>query len=72
MTCITKPRPREPETLGFPAWILSQAELIRSGGSDAAAWLADHLELIGRRAEFVGATSPAQYDDRVEVLESGR
>jgi hypothetical protein len=57
-------------TLTFPDWIALQAAALRSHGTEAAGWLADAIDLMAARARFVGASTPAEYDERVEILES--
>ncbi len=58
------------ETLIFDAWIDSQAAAVRSLGTDAAEWLAGQMAALADRARYLNASTPAEYDERVEILDS--
>ncbi len=57
-------------TMSFDAWIDSQADGIRALGTDAADWLAGQIAALADRARFLNASTPAEYDERAEILES--
>jgi hypothetical protein len=52
----------------FPEWIGNQASYLRSLGSDAADWLAGKIDELAREVQFTRATSPAQHEERVDVM----
>jgi hypothetical protein len=56
-------------TLPFAAWIECHAARIRSGGTDAAAWLAGKLDELAATARFLDAQAPGQFDDRLDLAE---
>jgi hypothetical protein len=60
--------PREPH-VSFPDWIRIQASLQRLHDSDAGDWLASKIEELAARAAFLGATTPADFEDRLDALE---
>lgn len=60
------------EPLPFFMWLDGQARAIRRQGDDRSTWLAGKIDEMMRLAFYLHASSPQQYEDRVDVLESDR
>ncbi len=57
------------QRLDFPIWIAFQADVIRASGSERDHWLASQLNRLARRARFLEARTPTEYDERAASLE---
>lgn len=67
----TAPEPGGP-TVTFVEWIALQACYFRSLGSDAGDWLASQIDSLSAMAGRLGATTPAEYEARLEIEEGDR
>ncbi len=59
--------PAEPQ-LPMPDWIQVKAQELRLLGSDLAEWLADKVDELASECRALEATTPAEFEDRREVL----
>jgi hypothetical protein len=59
----------ECEPLDLAEWVDEQSSYYMQLGTEASAWLARELESLAKRVRFTHAQTPADFTDRLEVLE---
>lgn len=67
---LTRPAPAAiPAGYALPEWLDHQAARYRSWGTPLAAWFAAKVAEMAATARSLQAGTPADYDDRLEVME---
>ena len=61
-----------PRNLPFADWLAEKARQLALLDDDRSQWLSSRVDELAKQAHFLGATDPATFDDRDEVLVAQR